>query len=186
MLRFVHAGTKRVHCVAGQHGNRLARDHRTCVHTLVDVVHGRGRRRSARGKQVLQRMSTREVGQRRRMNVHDAAREAVEEHRTQEVHVAGADHELDATLREPVRHRPITTIAVVEVVEREGLRGDSGGLGSLERAHSRLVGRDRDNRKLSIEERLEIRPLTRDQDPDHARTTVPITSASPGSGATAT
>jgi hypothetical protein len=120
------------------------------------------------------------------MDIHDAALEALEERPTKEVHVPRADHELDSVTLEPVRHRAVAGIAIVVVTEWEELRCDARSRSSLESAYARLVRRDSDDRKAGIEERLEIRALAADQDPDHERTMVPITSASPGSGTTAT
>ena len=120
------------------------------------------------------------------MNVDDAAREALEERRTKELHVPRADDELDAAALEPVRHREVAGIAIVVVVEREELHGDTSCGSSPERPHAGLVGRNRHNGESRVEQRLQVRSFAGDEDADHARTMVPITRASPGSGTTAT
>ena len=78
-----------------EHRHRLGGDDRAGIDTLVDVVDGRGRRGSAGREHVLERMSPGEVRQRRGMHIHDALRKAIEERGSKQVHVSGADHELD-------------------------------------------------------------------------------------------
>ena len=73
------------------------------------------------------------------MRVDDPAGEALEEGRAQQVHVAGADDEVDAVLREPVGHRRVALLAARVVVELEDRGRDSRGLGPLERAARRRL-----------------------------------------------
>ena len=67
------------------------------------------------------------------MDVDDPLGEAVEERPRQQVHVAGADDELDAALLEPVGHRAVALLAARVVVEREGRGRDPGVSRALER-----------------------------------------------------
>ena len=55
----------------------------------------------------------------------------------------------------------------------------------LERTRPGAVRRHRDDREPVVDQRLEVRALAGDEDADHARTTLPITSASAGSSTTA-
>ena len=186
MLYLVDARAQRLDRISGEHRDRLGRDHGTRIHTRVDVVHGGSGLRGGRGEEVLERMGTWKVGKRRRVDVENAPRKPVEKRRLEQMHVAGTDDELRPVFFQPVRHRRVARIAAGVLLQREDSRGHSSRFRPLQRASARSIGRDRHDRKTGVEQRLEIRPLTRDQDPYHARTTVPITSASPGSGTTAT
>ncbi len=124
---------------------------------------------------------------RRRMDVHDPLREAREERRPQQVHVAGADDELDAAAVEPVRHRGVARVAV-RVLARAGTsrsRRPRRSARASARAPSTFDATATTGR-LGVEQRLQVRPLARDEHADHARTILPITSSSPGSRTTAT
>ena len=99
------------------------------------------------------------LGKRRRVHVDDATREAREERRPEQVHVAGADDELDALALQPVRHRRVARVAIGEPLERKRRRRDAHSLGTLERSCSRDVRRNRDDGQLCVEQRLQIRPL---------------------------
>ena len=94
--------------------------------------------------------------------------EAREEDRSEEVHVPGADDELGAVLAEPVGHRRVALLArgVVGKLERPG--GHSGRSRALERGRLRDVRRDGDDRQVGVEERLQVRAASRDEDADHA------------------
>ena len=74
----------------------------------------------------------------------------------------------------------------VGLVDRERLRRDTRRSGSLERAGTRTAAGHRDHRQPFVDQRLQVRPLARDQDADHACSILPISSPSPGSGTTAT
>ena len=102
----------------GSTGDLLLHDHRPGVEALVDVVDGHAGRLDAGGERVVDRVRAGEGGQQRGVDVDDAAREAVEERRRQQVHVAGEHDELDAVLLEPGRHH--------EVALRRGRRGSRG------------------------------------------------------------
>ena len=108
------------------------------------------------------------AGKRRRVGVHDAAAEDLEEPRTEQLHVPGEDEELDTALPEPPRERLVALLAARIVRGIEHGRRDAGRLGSLERPDARPVGRHRDDRQARVDQRLEIRPLTAAQDADHA------------------
>ena len=110
-------------------------------------------------KHVVERMRAGKLGKRRRVHVDDATRETSEERRPEQVHVAGADDELDALFLEPVRHRRVSRVSIGEPLERKRRRRDAHGLGTLERSCPRDVRRDRDDRQPRIEKRLQIRPL---------------------------
>ena len=71
------------------------------VDALVDQVDGRPRLRDACGERVLDGVGAGERGEQRRVHVDDSTGEAVEERRSQEVHVPGADDEPDAVPGEP-------------------------------------------------------------------------------------
>ena len=79
MLGVVHAAAEALDGVAGEDGDGRARDHLSRVYPLVDEVDRRRSGRRARGQHVLERMRAGEVGERSRMHVDDAPREAVEE-----------------------------------------------------------------------------------------------------------
>ena len=108
-----------------------------------------------------------ELGQRRGVRVDDAAGEALEEAAPQQVHVPGADDQVDAVLDQPVGHRRVARLAVVEVVELEGGGRDPGRLRPLERARVGLVAGDRDDRQALVDQRLQVRALAADEDADH-------------------
>src|SRR5919198_637877 len=95
------------------------------------------------------------------------------------------DDELDAVLLEPGGHRGVALLAALVVRGVENAGGDPGRLGPGERAHVRLVGRHRPDRKPAVDERLEVGALPADEDADHARWTRPTT-RSPGSGSATT
>ena len=167
-------------------GTGVACDDVARVDAAIDVVHGRGALGDTRREHVLERMRARERGQRCRVHVHDPARKPLEEPRREEMHVTGAHDELDPLRIEPVRERRVTRVSVLELVEREHGARHSGRRRTLERSRPGHVGRDRHDRQALVEQRLQVRPLARDQDADHVRTMRPITSSSPGSGTTAT
>ena len=76
----------------------------------------------------------------------------------------------------------------VELVASGGTAAHLEELGAarpLERARPGPVRRDGDDRQARVDQRLEVRPLAADEDADHAASTRPITSSSPGSGTTA-
>ena len=64
-----------------EHRDGLARDHLARVDAVVDVVDRRGRSSGPGREHVLERMRARELGERRRMHVHDTLREPLEERR---------------------------------------------------------------------------------------------------------
>ena len=129
-----------------------------------------------RGEHVLERVRAREGGKRRRMHVHDAAGEAGEERRPQQVHVPGADDELDAVPLEPVRHRAVALVAIGVVARAERQRS---ALRRPRPASSALrvvdVRRHRDDRQLARREvpagssprRSRGRRSRADDPPDH-------------------
>ena len=107
----------------------------------------------------------------------------------EQVHVAGADDQLDAAALEPVGHRRVPRRPVGVVVELEDGRLDAGRLGALERPHAGPVRGDRDDREARVEQRLQVRPGAGDEHADHPNrtpspgSTAPITSPSPASPA---
>ena len=121
VLGRVHALAQRLDGVALEHGNGLAGDHLTRVDAMVDEVNRRRGRAGPGSEHVLERMGARERRKRRRVHVHDALREALEEQRPEQLHVPGADDELDAVPLEPVRHGGVTRVSVV-VARRAGTR----------------------------------------------------------------
>ena len=172
---------------SGRHGYGLARDHLARVDALVDVVDGRRCRGSTGREHVLERMRAREVGQRRRVDVDDAAREALEERRA-----AGG-----ACTRRRRRARPRARRASPPSPCRARRDPRTSSSGNDSRGDARCLRRARGARaastfdatattgKLGVEQRLQVRSLARDEHADHARTILPITSSSPGSGTTA-
>src|SRR5467141_3799780 len=86
---------------------------------------------------------------------------------------------------EPFGHRCVTLLAADEVLERKHSRGNARGLGACKRARVGSVRRDRDDRQALVEQSLEVRSFTGNEDPDHERTIFPITKCSPGSLTTA-
>ena len=186
MLGLLDACTQRLDRISADDGHWIGRDHGTGVHAVVDVVHRRSGRGSAGREQIFQRMRTGELGQRRRMDVHDAVREAGEERGAQELHVARAHYEVDAVPFEPVGHRRVARLAVGMVAQEEDTGSDTRASRALERSSVGSVGRDRNHRKLHVEQRLQVRALPAHEDADHVRTMVPIWRPSPGPRTTAT
>jgi hypothetical protein len=84
------------------------------------------------------------------------------------VHVAGADHEADTVLFEPVGHRGVALLPGPVVVQLEHGRRHARVLGALERPRARPVRRDGGDRQARVDQRLEVRPLPGDEDPNHA------------------
>jgi len=169
--------------VAGLDRDALGRDHRPRVDPVVDVVDRRRRLRDARGEDVLDRVRARKIGEGRGVGVDDPAAEAVEEGVPQQVNEAGADDELDATLLELGGHRLVAPLAALVPRDIEHARRDPRRLGPRECAHARLVGGDRGEWKLAVDQRLQVRALAADEHPDHRIR--PITS-SPGCGSDTT
>ncbi len=140
-----------------------------------------GRRRSSRDagrERVLDRVRARELRQQRRVDVDDPAREALEEACGEELHVAGADDELDAVLLEPVGHRQCRAPRGRRS-RRARRRGRDPGRARRARARARLgpVRGDRGDRQAGVDQRLQVRALAADEHADHARSTIrPITS----------
>ena len=145
MLGVVDPLAQRFHGVVGEDGDRFGRDHRARVDTIVDEVDRGGSRGRTGREDVLQRMGAREVGERRGMDVDDTLREALEEGRPQQVHVPGTDDELHPVLCQPVGHREIARIAIVELLELEARRRHSGRGCAGERAGTGSVGCDGDD-----------------------------------------
>ena len=144
MLDGVHPLPQRLDGVSGPDGHRLARDDRPGVDSRVHVVHGRGGFVSSGVEQVLQRMGAGKLRERTRMDVHDTLREALEERGCEEMHVPGADDELDTVGLEPVSHRAVAGFSVRVALERKDLGGHTRRLGP----HQRLrPARVRGNRK---------------------------------------
>ena len=179
MLDGLDALLQRVGVVVRQHRHALGGDHGAGVDAAVDVVHGRRGLGHAGREHVVDRVRAGELGQRRRVRVHDAAREALEEAAPQQVHVPGADDEVDAVLDQPVGHRRVARLAVGVVVELEGGGRDPGRPRPLERPRIGLVARDRDDRQALVDQRLQVRPLAADEHADHVSR--PITVPAPAS-----
>ena len=100
-------------------------------------------------ERLADRVEAGEGRQERRVDVD--ARESGEEAGREELHVARADHELDAVLGEPFRHRLVATLAAGKVLQRERGGRDGGALGAFERLHSRRVRGDRGDGQLCVE-----------------------------------
>src|SRR6187200_585767 len=94
---------ERLRALARLDSHTLLGDHWACVHALVEEVDGDAGLLGAGRERLSDRAKARESGQERR--VHVDAPEAREEAGCEELHVPCADHELDASLLEPVRHR---------------------------------------------------------------------------------
>ena len=101
------------------------------------------------------------------------------------MHVARAHDEIDTAIHEPGGHCGIAVVPVGVVVELEDRRRDPGRACALERVRLGAVRRDRSHGQAGIEERLEVRPLTADEDADHAETIRPTTRPSVPGGTTA-
>ena len=184
MLDFLQARVERRRGVAGRDADLLLQDDRARVDALVQEVHGHAGLLDARRERFLDCVRTREVRQEGRMDVDGG--EAREEDWSEEVHVPGADDELGAVLAEPVGHRRVARLArgVVGKLERPG--GHAGRSRAFERGRLPDVRRDGDDRQVGVEERLQVRAASRDEDADHAssvHTTPPgPSSISPMSG----
>ena len=111
------------------------------------------------------------------MHVDHALREAGEEARVEQLHVAGEHDQLDAGAREPVGDREIPRAAVA-ALDGERPRVDAGRARPLERAGLRLVRADGDDLDAlapvdAVEDRLQVRavPGGEDADPHAASST---------------
>ena len=112
------------------------------------------------------------------MHVHDAAGEAADEGGREQLHEAREHHKLRAALLEPVAERLVAQHAVGLVGQREDRRLHPRGLGPLEAARLRPARRHAHDLDAvlpvdRVEQRLQVRPLTRDEDCDreaHAAT----------------
>ena len=171
-------GVQGLRCVAGKHRDRLLAQHRACIDPLVDEVHGGTGLGDAGSERVLDGMDARERRQERGVHVDDAAREAVEEARCEQMHVACADNEIDTVQAKPARHVGVACLAVGIAGEREGGGREPGALGALERARAGDVGGDRSDGQAGVEQRLEVRALPAGE---HAYASAHATPSIPGS-----
>jgi hypothetical protein len=78
------------------------------------------------GERVFHRVRAGKRGQQRWVDVQNPARKALEERRRQQLHVAGEDDELDASLCEPLRQLLVAALPRVELDCWEGARFDPG------------------------------------------------------------
>src|SRR5215211_2519178 len=112
------------------------------------------------------------------MNVDHPAREAPDEPRIEQLHEAGEHHQLDGALLEPIAEGVVAGGPVTLVDDRKDRRLDSGALGPREAARggsARRYGGDLDPVLTvhRVEQRLEVRARSRDEDCDpqaHAAT----------------
>jgi hypothetical protein len=149
-------------------------------------VDGDTRRVHAGRERLLDRVPAREAREKRRVDVDDPVREALQERLREQLHEAGADDEGDAAPLEPVGHRPVALLSGAVGLQRERLCLDARCPGTLERARFRTAGGDGDHGQPRVEEGLEVRPLAGDQDADQSASTLPMTRPSPGFGTIAT
>src|ERR687891_1354380 len=101
------------------------------------------------------------------MDVEDAAGKEVEERLRQELHVAGARHDLHAAAREPGAHCAVAFLTGREDVELEDRRLDAGAARPVERLHARLVRGHGGDREPVVDHGLQARAAPRDEDADH-------------------
>ncbi len=97
------------------------------------------------------------------MDVQDG--KAGEEPGREEMHVPGADDELDAVPGQPVGDGGVAFIAVRVLLEWEGAGGHAGTVSPVERVSAAAVGGDRDDGESRVEQRLEVRALPGGEDP---------------------
>src|SRR6185437_11016090 len=100
----------------------------------------------------------------------------------QQMHVPGEHYELDAVLFEPGRHDEVALFAALVAVEAERRRGDPGLTRADERIRVVAVRGDRGDGQPVVDQRLQVRPVTANQHPDHV--TCPITISSWSASAT--
>ena len=153
------------------HVERALGDDRAGVDALVDEVHGHARDLDAVGHGLLDGADAGEGREERRVDVDDALREAREERRVEELHVAGEHDELDAALRQPVGDRRVAGRAAVEVGDREHARRHAGVRRPLERPGAGLVRADGDDIDVAtavelVEDGLQVRAVARRQHAD--------------------
>ncbi len=164
--------------VARENRDALLSQDRSGVDTFVDFVHrdaGLGRPRRER---IGDSLGSRKRRQQRRVDVDHPPREPRQEACCEELHVAGADDELDTPFGEPARHCPVALVARAEGVELEHGMRNSGCLGTLEGVGPGNVARHGDDRQLCVEQGLEIRPRARDENADQSAKATPSTPAS--------
>ena len=105
------------------------------------------------------------------MDVDHALREARQEARIQQLHVAREHDELDPGRLQPVGHRQVAGAPVLELRARERPGGHAGAARPLERPRLRLVGAHGDDLDAfapvdRVEDGLEIRALAGGEDAD--------------------
>ena len=101
------------------------------------------------------------------------------------MHVAGADDQLDAALRQPGSHRRVACVAVGVVVQVEHLPATPARRARSSALRLGPVRRHGDDGKAGVEQRLEVGPLAAHEHADHAEATRPTTRPSVGDGTTA-
>src|SRR6185295_2027492 len=171
------ARVERLRRVAALDGHGLLEDDRPAVRSLIDEVDGYACFRHTRGESLADRVQPGEGGEERGVDVD--RRKTPEEGGRQKLHVAGADDDLDAFLLEPIGHGQIAFLARGELLQRED-RGRHACAGpSLEGLDALLIRRDRRDGEPFVEQRLQVRSGSGDEDPDH--TSLPIAAPAPAS-----
>ena len=165
---------------------RFLKQDRAAVHALVDEVDGHARHLHAVLDRLLDRAEPGERGKQRRMHVHDPPGEAADEARREQLHEPGEHDELHLALLEPAGERLVALGSVGLVGQREHRRLDPRPLGPLEPASVRAARHDADDLDPVpavhvVDERLEVRPLARDQDCPNGAQLTPRRAA-PGRG----
>jgi hypothetical protein len=164
VLDLVHAPLGLLHGARIGQRERLLQDDRPAVHALVHEVDGHAGQLDPVLERLLDRPHTREGRQQRRVHVHDPAREAADESRTEDLHEARQHHQAHAPLLQPVAERPVALVAVGVGVAREDGRLHAGAACTLEppgALPARGYGGDVD--RVVVEQRLQVGALPGDQ-----------------------
>src|SRR5215470_15813583 len=112
VLLGLDAGLQSLDCVVRQYRHRGLNQDRPGVDVVGDQVDGAASRGDTAGQCALHRVhSSRELWQKRGVDVDDPAGESRREARAEDPVVAGVDDQLDATPVQPVPHRHVACLA---------------------------------------------------------------------------
>ncbi len=110
-------------------GDRLLEDQGPGIDAAVDEVDAHSEQTGAVGQRLLDGAQAGEGGQERRVDVDHGVREAVEEARTEELHIAGEHDQTGPAVEQPAGHPLVSFGAVLAGPDRKRLPSDAGALG---------------------------------------------------------
>jgi hypothetical protein len=141
------------------------------VDPFVDEVNRRAGCRRAGGERLLDGAQSREGGQERGMDVHDAPREGSQEAAPQQAHESGQRDQLHAARPKRVDERGVEGVAVREGLAIQHDRFDAQPRGAFQNRRAGAVAQQRDDAgwlersaAFGLHERLEVRAIPRGED----------------------